>query len=36
MQSSKQQAKNELRKKRRDAQDGPSPKAEDGEMFNPY
>ena len=36
MQSSKQQAKAELRKKRRDAAEGPSPKAEDGAMFNPY
>ena len=26
----------EIRKKKREAADGPSPKAEDGELFNPY
>ena len=36
MQASKQQKLNELRKKKKEDAEGPSPKAEEGELFNPY
>ena len=36
MQASKQQKLNELRKKKKEDAEGTSPKASDGELFNPY